>query len=104
VSEITKEAFQALVKEWNEWGRLTAHCSAPVERGSPAWPKTIAMGMSAVPLILEELKKEPRWWMLQVLGEITGENPCPRKHAGRYSQLIEDWLRWGKERGHIPAK
>jgi hypothetical protein len=103
MDEATREKFRALVKEWDEWEPTIAHCSMPMERKSLVWPKTIAMGMPIVPLILAELQSKPHWWMLQALSEITNENPCPQKHAGRFPKLIRDWILWGKENGHLPA-
>jgi hypothetical protein len=97
-------AFEELMKEWNQWELTVAYCSMPMERSSPVWPKTIAMGMAIVSLLLVELQQRPRWWMFSVLHEITQENPCHERHRGSKSKLTEDWLRWGKEKGYLPAR
>lgn len=104
MEEVPGETFQNLVKEWEEWQKTVMHCSMPMERTSPLWPKTIEMGMPIVPFILKELQRKPAWWMLQVLREITKADPFPRRHAGNYPKMIEGWVRWGKENGYLSTR
>jgi hypothetical protein len=62
------------------------------------YQKIIGMGMAAVPLILEELQREPdQWfWALEV---ITDENPVPPEAAGRVRLMADAWIEWGKRHG-----
>ena len=39
--------------------------------------------------------------LYSVLEEITGEDPVQRHHIGRYDNIRDDWLAWGRERGYI---
>jgi len=88
--------FQELLKQWE---KDTEHLSF-IRADHPAYQEMIRMGMPAVPFILRELKRRPSW-LFDLLHRITGEWPCPEKHAGRLCKLSEDRLRWGKDRGYI---
>ena len=66
----------------------------------PAYQQIIGLGSVAVPLILQEMKKEPGHWFW-ALKSITGEDPVPPGHRGRINAMTEDWLLWGKEHGYI---
>ena len=63
-----------------------------------AYQQIIGLGAPAVPLILEELRREPDHWFW-ALTAITGEDP-----AGD-AETVEDgavrWLEWGQTRGLI---
>jgi hypothetical protein len=62
--------------------------------------KIIGMGTAAVPLILEELSREPDQWFW-ALECITEANPVPREDAGRVMAMADAWIRWGAERGYV---
>ena len=64
------------------------------------YQQIIGMGTAAVPLILEELQREPDQWFW-ALECITEENPVPPQDAGRVRAMAEAWVRWGIERGFL---
>jgi len=64
------------------------------------YQKIIGMGWDAVPLILEELQREPDQWFW-ALEAITDENPVPPEVAGKVRPMAEAWITWGKERGLV---
>ncbi len=66
------------------------------------YQQIIGMGELAVPLILEELQREPDQWFW-ALEMITQENPVPRQAAGKVRQMAEAWIAWGKEKGFLAA-
>jgi hypothetical protein len=66
------------------------------------YQRIVGMGTAAVPLILEELKREPDQWFW-ALESITEENPVPPEAAGRVRAMAEAWLRWGRERGVLKS-
>jgi len=54
------------------------------------------MGKSVIPLMLEDLSRNPLYW-LTALRQITQENPIPSEHKGEIKQMVEDWQNWGKQ-------
>ena len=64
------------------------------------YQRIIGMGWSAVPLILEELRREPDQWFW-ALEAITEENPVPPDAAGQVRRSAEAWVQWGRDRGLV---
>ena len=62
------------------------------------YQKIIGMGPEAVPLILEELQREPDQWFW-ALEAITDEDPVPPEAKGKVRLMAEAWIEWGKQRG-----
>jgi len=60
----------------------------------------IGMGMPVVPLILEELKREPDQWFW-ALEAITEENPVPGDALGNVRRMAQAWIEWGRGRGLV---
>jgi hypothetical protein len=85
--------------------RLEATCTAETRFLSsyteivahPAFREIIRMGEAVVPLMLRDLKEQPRLWVW-ALPQITGENPVPPEDSGNIARMSEAWLRSGK--GH----
>lgn len=89
--------FSTLAQQWEtevEGMSSTARMSQ-----HPAYQEIIQMGTEIVPLLLQELKRNPLYW-LSALEEITGENPIGPEQRGRIKQMAEAWDKWGKERGY----
>ena len=96
-----EEAFRELADEWHrETGHLssiTASCEHPAHK------KIVAMGMDAVPLMLEDLVKNgPNHWFW-ALTEITGENPITEEIAGKIQLMADRWVEWGKRNGYLES-
>jgi hypothetical protein len=66
------------------------------------YQKIIGMGMEAVPLLLQELQREPDQWFW-ALEAITDQNPVPPEAAGNVRQMAAAWVEWGKANGLIPS-
>ena len=98
------EDATGLVQRFRElaetWRRETALFSFVQQRAMhPAYQRIIGMGWLAVPLILQQLRRQPDHW-LWALHSITGEEPA---HAtDGFQAAVEAWLRWGFERGLLP--
>lgn len=93
--------FRALADQWQA---ETGMFSFPEQKAQhPAYREIIAMGDQAVPLILRELQERPYRWFA-ALRELTGENPIPPEVAGQFEPGAAAWLKWGRERGHIPGQ
>jgi hypothetical protein len=90
-----EETFKALKDEWRQ---ATGILSDSIEIcNHPAYQRIIGLGPSAVPLIIEELEKEPDHWFW-ALRAITGENPVPPDVRGRLDLMAEYWLHWFRQR------
>ncbi|MGA3283422.1 MAG: hypothetical protein ABSD57_03040 [Verrucomicrobiota bacterium] len=84
------EKFYSLV---NQWKRETGHFSVIARRyENPAYRAILDMRESAVPLILNELKRNPDRWF-SALEKLTGENPA--KDAVNFYEAVDRWVAWG---------
>jgi hypothetical protein len=93
-----REQFRRLADEWREKSRHMSN-TAQMAMLRP-YQRIIGMGAPAVPLILEELRREPDHWFW-ALEAITGENPVPPEVAGQVRQMAQAWVMWGTRRGYV---
>jgi hypothetical protein len=91
-----QETFRQLVDQWHE---ETEDVSTIGDRFMHStYQHIIGLGPDAVPLLLDELQREPDYWFW-ALSAITRENPV---HLGSdFDEAVEAWLAWGRERGKI---
>src|ERR1039458_5976927 len=77
----------------NQWKRETGHFSVIARRyENPAYKVILDMRESAIPLILNELKRNPDRWF-SALEKLTGENPA--KDAVNFYEAVDRWVAWG---------
>jgi hypothetical protein len=93
-----RDRFRRLAAEWKEQSRYLSN-TAQMAILKP-YQRIIGMGWPAVPLILEELHRDPDQWFW-ALEAITEENPVPPDAAGHVRRSAEAWVKWGQERGLI---
>lgn len=93
--ESLEDIFRTLVSEWKEHTWSVSSIKKRISH--PAFMKIIGLGPPAVPLILEELRREPDYWSY-ALEAITREDPAPR--AENLQQLRDAWLAWGQARAY----
>ena len=92
------EQFRALAEEWKSATALLSSSTALAAH--PAYRAIIALGPSAMPLMLRELEQEPVHWF-EALQAISGEDPVPPEHWGNIPAMAADWLAWGRQQGLI---
>ncbi len=92
------ERFHRLAAEWKEQSHFLSN-SAQMAMLRP-YQRIIGMGPIAIPLILEELRREPDHWFW-ALEAITEEDPVPPEARGQVRRMAEAWVRWGEEQGII---
>lgn len=97
---VTAEKFRRLAAAWREGRGPTSSLSEMAMR--PEYQQIIGMGRDAVPLILEELQKEPDHWFW-ALAATTGEDPVPPEHKGKLSEMTKAWLEWGERHGYVQS-
>lgn len=84
-----------------KWLEETMFYSDP-ERitGNAHYQAIIRMGWDAVPLILEDMQRDPKWWF-EALYQITDADPITEDMAGHLPSLTQAWLKWGREHGYL---
>lgn len=81
------------------WKQETEHCSSMTKvLTNPSYLSIIGLGLDALPLIFEELRREPHYWFA-ALRAITRQNPVPDWCRGDREAMARIWLDWGKSRG-----
>jgi hypothetical protein len=90
--------FAVLAAEWKRQSRYLSN-TVQIAMLKP-YQQIIGMGPSAVPLILEELERDPDQWFW-ALEAITGENPTSPDDAGKVRAKAAAWVAWGKREGLI---
>jgi len=98
-SAATRERFHRLASEWKEQSRYLSN-TAQMAMLNP-YQRIIGMGPPVVPLILEELEREPDQWFW-ALEAITDENPVPQDAKGKVRLMAQAWIDWGKRLGIDP--
>ena len=83
-----RDRFQRLAAEWKSQARYLSNSAQMAML--PPYQRIIGMGLPAVPLILEELQREPNQWFW-ALEAITEENPVPPEAAGKVRQMAQAW-------------
>lgn len=94
-----RERFQRLSAEWKEQSR---YLSNPAQMAMlRPYQRIIGMGPPVVPLILEELQREPdqRFWALEA---ITEANPVAPEDPGKVRSMAQAWVECGQQQGHVP--
>lgn len=90
------ERFRRLAAEWKEESRYLSN-TAQMAMLRP-YQRIIGMGEPVVPLILEELRREPDHWFW-ALEAITEQNPIPPEAAGKVHLMAQAWISWGQQQG-----
>lgn len=90
--------FLSLLRTWKEETKYLSLIYQKVMH--PAYLEMIGMGPQIVPLLLEELGREPNF-LFPALAAITGQNPVRREHQGDIEKITQDWLDWGRREGHL---
>ncbi len=94
------ELKDTFIKLANQWHSETKHMSLMSDIIlHTAYQQIIGMGTDAVPLILEQLSREPEHWFW-ALRSITGVNPIKPEDRGRLKKMAEAWLDWGRQHGY----
>ena len=93
------ERFKDLV---NRWRAETGHISSLSDiEEHEAFKSIVAMGQSAIPLILYELSENPSWLLL-ALDAIVDEPPdLPEDSQGGLMDSTSAWIDWGRSNGYL---
>jgi hypothetical protein len=94
--ERLRERFERLAAKWKTESRFLSNTVQMAMLDS--YQRIIGMGEPVVPLILEELAREPRQWFW-ALQAITEEDPVPVESRGKVREMAKAWIDWGSARG-----
>jgi hypothetical protein len=100
VKDEVRERFRQLAAQWKAESLYLSN-STKMAMLKP-YQRIIGMGPVVVPLILEELQREPDHWFW-ALEAITQEDPVPPEARGKVGEMADAWIAWGKQQGSIPA-
>lgn len=87
-----RERFERLSNRWKDQSKYLSNTAQMAMLES--YQRVIGLGPSVVPLILEELRREPDHWFW-ALESITEENPVPREFSGDVKAKAKAWIEWG---------
>jgi hypothetical protein len=90
------ERFHRLAAEWKLQSRFLSN-SAQMAMLKP-YQQIIGMGPPVVPLILDELRREPDQWFW-ALESITEQDPVPPEARGKVLLMAQAWVQWGEQEG-----
>jgi hypothetical protein len=93
-----QERFRRLADEWKAQSRYLSN-AAQMAMLKP-YQRIIGLGPPVVPLILDELRREPDQWFW-ALESITEQNPVPPEAMGKVRLMAQAWIDWGKQQGYV---
>ncbi len=92
-----RRVFRELAETWR---RETGMLSSVTENClHPAYQQIIGLGPPVVPLLLQELEREPDHWFW-ALSAITRADPVPPEDLGNMRRMAAKWLAFGREKGY----
>jgi hypothetical protein len=84
----------------DQWKKETIHMSSLTDMVlHPAYLQIIAMGKSAIPYLIDELRTDPDHWFV-ALSSITQEDPVSPEDEGNLEAMTESWLEWADHNGY----
>jgi hypothetical protein len=91
---------QRFVELARQWAADTMHMSCVSDMTShPSYRAVIDLGLPAVPLILDQLERDPDFWF-EALRAITGQDPVLEEDIGDLPRMTQAWLDWGEQNGY----
>ena len=97
IDPATRQRFTELADQWETETVFLSNLTRAAAH--PAHKEIVRMGETAVPLIMERMRKKGGHWFI-ALREITGANPIPYAKRGNVPAMQEAWLNWGEANGY----
>ncbi len=95
-----RATFEELADAWRKRTRYGSFIGKMVV--TPEYQRIIGLGRPVVPLLLQDLEREPDFWFW-ALECITGENPAPHAALGDIESVAKAWIEWGYRTGVLGA-
>ncbi|MBI3268105.1 MAG: hypothetical protein HYZ53_03720 [Planctomycetes bacterium] len=93
-----EERFRELAEAWRQGVGPTSSIAELAMH--PAYQRIIGLGPGVVPLLLRELKERPAPW-IWALEALTGVDPLGPAEKWTFEEVVQAWLKWGREEGFI---
>jgi hypothetical protein len=90
--------FHALARKWQEETQNVSVLADIILH--PSYQEIIGMGPAAIPMLLDELEREPNHWFPALLAISGAQNPVSDSDAGDIGKMTEAWLEWAKENSY----
>jgi hypothetical protein len=92
-------------EEAEKWDRETAHLSSPAQRFlHPSYVAIMGMAQDnrdkVIDLLLRDMRDNRREWFW-ALSYLTHQNPIDKRDSGKLDNMIQSWVRWGKQEGRL---
>lgn len=102
VSTLLKEVppvtrFRSLVDSWKASSLNLSSIEDMVLL--PSYLEIIGIGPAAIPLLIDELEREPDHWF-PALTAITGVSPVLPADQGDLDRMAHAWIKWAKANGY----
>jgi hypothetical protein len=88
------ERFHRLAEQWREAVKPLSSVTRMVQH--PAYQQIIALGSGVVPLLLQELERQPDHWFA-ALKALTGASPVAAEDRGQLDRMAAAWLHCGRQ-------
>ncbi len=95
-SEI-EDQYRKLKQELDEHSSISGNGGVGFEQTA----SIIALGEDVIPLILQDLQKEPSHGLVYILARLTSEQPYENEYLGKIVPMTAGWLQWGRARKYI---
>lgn len=96
--ESKSKLFKKLAEIWHK--DTDHHSFSYLITSHEAYLKIIAMGVVAIPFILQDLQERGGNWYV-ALRILSDQDPVPLESKGDVPLMKESWLRWGRDNGYI---
>lgn len=95
-----REKFRLLAQQWRTETHLLS--STTEIAMNPAYQAIIGMGPEALPMILDDLRRNSGHWYW-ALKAISNEDPVLPRDRGYIKKMKSAWLQWGETKGLVDA-
>ena len=90
--KITRDIDAKLNRIWQD---TAVHSTSQTTLDHPDFKALVEMGERIIPYLMHKGTNSGfSWTIIMLLGQITGENPVPEEHAGKFYPQIADWIIW----------
>ena len=94
----TEKKFRYYAAKWKD--EVGGDSSLTSITGNMNHLRIIRIGDKAIPLILQELQREPAPWFV-ALRAISEDDSVGRDSPGNFRKMAAAWIQWGKDHGYI---
>ena len=99
IFQTLEKKFGSLSATWKEEVLYSSSVSEIVSNKS--YLQIIALGEKALPLIFNEMKKQPDYWFVALSSITGGINPIKPENRGDLAKMTADWIEWASKNEYV---